>query len=191
MQNDNGIITGHFISHWGVPKAIRPRALQGISEFAILEFAPRGTRETWRYATNGMSSYAQDHPDKLLRIRTELYVCTKQQATWADDLLAAMATYPLDYTTYLGEGDTINVGQPLDRRSSAFTAVLLAGPGLVDPGTLGLVGGMSDNVLVHQVVGVFPAEAEYAEKHSGSSLWERLAKNGDLLLDDDSRLPVV
>jgi len=191
MQNEKGIITGHFMSHWGVPKEIRPRKLPGVGDFAILEFAPRGTRTTWRYATNGMSGYAQNYPDGLVKVRTELYGSTKEKAAWVDDLLAAIATYPLDFTTYLTEGDTINVGQPIDRRGSRFTGILLARPGLSDPETVGLVAGIPENVLVHQVVGILPSEAEFAEQLGGKALWERLAKNGDLLLDDDSRLPVV
>jgi hypothetical protein len=189
MQDEKGIITGHFMSHWGVPKEIRPRKLPGIGKFAILEFTPMGQRATWRYATNGMSSYTQ-HPDGFVKVRTEVYGCTKEKATWVDDLLAAIATYPLDFTTYFAEGDTINVGKPIDRDGSCFTAILLARPGLFDPATLGLVAGISDNVLVHQVIGILPTEVEFAEQHGGKSLWEKLAKNGDLVLDE-SRLPVV
>src|SRR5262245_22525065 len=190
MKHDKGIVTGHFMSHWGVPTDIRPRRLPGIGELAILEFAPRGTRTTWRYASNGMSSYTQNHPDGLVKIRTEIYGSTKGKVAWVDELLAAIATYPLDCTTYLAEGDTINVGQSVDRHSSRFTAILLARPGACDPETVGLVGGMSENVLVQQVVGIFPSEADFAEQHGGKSLWE-LVKSSSLLLDDDSRLPVV
>jgi hypothetical protein len=138
-----------------------------------------------------MSNYAQSYPDGLLQVRTELFGCTKQHAIWVDDLLAAIATYPLDYSTYLSEGDTIDVGQPIDRRGSKLTGVLLAPPGVDDPETVGLVGGISGNVLVHQVVGILPEEAEFAKEHGGKRLWERLAKNGPLLLDDDLRVPVT
>src|SRR5580704_9632420 len=172
MQHDKGIVTGHFISHWGVPTEIRPRKLPGIGECAILEFAPRGTRATWRYATNGMSSYAHNHPDGIVMVRTELYGSTKEKAAWVDDLLAAIATYPLDFKTYLAEGDTINVRQPIDRHSSRFTAILLAAPGRSDPETVGLVDRMPEKVLVHQVVGILPSEADFAEQHGGKPLWE-------------------
>ena len=191
MQLDKRIVTGHFISHWGVPTDIRQRRLPGIAEFAILEFAPRGVRATWRYATNGMSSYAQHCPGGPLNIRTELYGSTREKAAWIDDLLVAIATYPLDFKTYLAEGDSINVGQPIDRHGSRFTAILLARPGRSDPESVGLVGGLSENVLVHQVVGILPSEAEFAERHGGKHLWERLLDNSVLLLDDDSRLAVV
>lgn len=191
MENEKGIVTGHFISHWGVPKEIRPRTLPGVGDFAILEFAPSGTRTTWRYATNGMSSYAHNYPDGLVHVRTELYCSTKEEATWVDALLAAIATYPLDFTTYLAEGDTINIGQPIDRHHSRFTGIFLARPGLSDPEAVGLVTAMPANVLVHQVVGILPSEAEFAEQQGGKALWERLVRNGDLLIDDDSRLPVA
>lgn len=190
MQNEKGIITGHFMSHWGIPKEIRTRKLGGIGEFAILEFAPKGERTTWRYATNGMSSYTQHHPDGLVNVRCEVYGCTMEKMAWIDDLLVAIATYPLDYNTYLAEGDTIGAGQPIDRDRSCFTAILLARPGLCDPETVGLVNGISDNVLVHQIIGILPTEAEFAEQCGGNSLWEKLAKEGDPMLDRN-RLPVV
>ena len=190
MQVEKGIITGHFMSHWGIPKEIRTRNLRGIGEFAILEFAPKGERTTWRYATNGMSSYTQYHPDELVNVRSEIYGCTRSQSLWIDDLLAAIAAYPYDYNTYLSEGDTINVGQPIDREGSCFTAILLARPGLCDSETLGLVKARLDNVLIQQVIGILPAEAEFAERHGGKTLWEKLAKEGDLTLDRN-RPPVV
>jgi len=138
-----------------------------------------------------MSNYVQGYPDQLLQVRTELFGCTKERAIWVDDLLAAIATYPLDFSTYLAEGDTIDVGRPIDQRSSQLTGVMLVRPGADDPETVGLVGGMSGNVLVQQVVGIFPNEAEFSKEHGGKCLWERLAKNGLLLLDDDLRVPVI
>jgi hypothetical protein len=190
MQNNKGIITGHFMSHWGVPKEIRPLRLAKISEFAILEFAPRGERKTWRYATNGMSNYAQCHPDRAVKIRSEVYGCTNEAVTWVNDLLAAISSYPLDFQTYFGEGDTINVGQPIDRNRSCFTAILLAPPGLCDSPSVGLVGEITDPILVHQVIGILPSEVSFAEQFGGRSLWERLAIIGSCALDAD-RPPIV
>ncbi len=190
MVDERGITTGHFIRHWGVPADIRPRKVRGIESFAVLEFAPKAPRNTWRYATNGMSSYVQSHPDQHVRVRTEVYACTSQRVTWVDDLLAAIATYPMDYATYLAEGDTISVGQPIDRDRSIYTGVLLAPPGPFDPATLGLVGGLSDNVLVHQVVGLLEDEVRYAEQHGGKVLWQCLVNNGEALLDQARRAGV-
>jgi hypothetical protein len=136
---------------------------------------------TWRYATNGMSSCNQSHPNEHVKVRAELYACTKHKAAWVDDLLAAIASYPQDYATYLAECDTINVGQPIDRKSSCYTGVLLAPP---DPATLGLVAGLCDDVLVHQIVGLVPAEVRFAEEHGGKSLWQKLMNKGQLVVDD-------
>ena len=128
-------------------------ACPGIEEFAILEFAPNATRKTWRFATNGMSAYAQPREDDPAVVRTELFACARSRETWIADLLAAIATYPKDYATHLAEGDSIDVGQPVDRRHSPYIGVLLAPPGPFDPATIGLVGGCSEKILVHQVVG--------------------------------------
>jgi hypothetical protein len=182
-----GIITGHFMFHWGVPSDIRPIEVAGIMDFAILEFAPDGPRTTWRYATNGMS-YLQAHPDDHVKVRTELYASTKLRAPWILELLRAIASYPMDYATYLAEGDTINVVQPIDRQSSCFTGVLLAP---AEPPTLGLVAGTPENILVHQIVGLLTAEVQLAETLGGGSmLWQRLLNAGEHMLDEE-RLPVA
>ncbi len=190
MPNEKGIITGHFVAHWGVPKEIRPQKARGIHEFAVLEFAPRGKRDTWRYATNGMSSYVQAHPDEDVRVRTEIYAGTRDRAIWVDALFAAIAAYPQDYNTYLAEGDTIDVGQAIDQAQSCYAGVLCAAPGPIDPPTIGLVGGLAQNVLVHQVVGLLPVEIQYAARHGGKVLWEHLVNMGKTLLDV-KRKPVV
>jgi hypothetical protein len=176
-------ITAHFISHWGVPNDIRERKIRGAEKFAVLEFAPRGTRTTWRYATNGMSSYVQNHSNPEVKVRTEMIACTSQPVPWIGDLLGAIASYPTDYTTSLAEGDTIAVGQAIDRSQSPYTGVLFAPPGPIDPASLGVIGGLEENVLVHQLVGLLPAEVDYAEKHTGKTLWKRLVKFGEPLLD--------
>jgi hypothetical protein len=130
-----------------------------------------------------MSSCVQAHPDQDLMVRSELYACTRGKAAWVDDLLAALATYPIDHGTYLAEGDTISVGQPIDRSRSGYTGVLLAPPDPYDPPTIGLVSGLCESVLVHQVVGLFENEIRYAKEHGGKTLWRRIVAHGQPLLD--------
>jgi hypothetical protein len=164
METHKGVITGHYMAHWGVPMEIRPLKARGISEFAILEFKPRRSRLTWRYATNGMSSFIQYHPENRFRIRTELFVCTKERQAWIAGLLTALASYPLDYCTCFTEGDTIDVGKAIDQINSCYTGILLAPPGPADPPTVGLVGGTSENILVHQVVGLLSCEVSFSKR---------------------------
>lgn len=175
-------ITGHFLAHWGLVSGIRPRKVRGFEEFAILDFAPTPSRLSHIYATNGMSAYAQHGPKEEITLRTELYGCCKESAPWVDDLLAGLATYPRDYATCLCEGDTIAVGQPIDRRNSRFTGILLAPPSLP---TLGTVADLPYTVLVHEVVGILADELEFAIKHGGPALWEKLKEQGELYLDED------
>lgn len=184
MENYRGKITAHFMAHWGVPTEIRPYEIGSLrASLAILQFAPRGARQTWRYATNGMSSYLQHSPDFEARVRTELFACTLKKEDWIDDLLKAIASYPADYSTYLSQGDTIEVGQPIDRRKSCFTGILISPPGPIDPSSLGVIDGLENDVLVHQVVGLTPAEICYTQKYGGAKLWESIAQNGDPILD--------
>ena len=182
-MDERGTITGHFLAHWGVPSSIHPRDLPSVSTFAVLVFAPQGTRRSWRYATNGMSTYLQEHPDPSVRVRTELYASSENRADWVENLLAAVATYPIDYSTYLAEGDTINVGQPIDCNQSPYEAILLAPPSPCDSVTLGTVGGVREDILVHQVVGVYESEVDYATRNGWKVLWQRLAARGELPLD--------
>jgi hypothetical protein len=182
MQHDQGTITGHFMSHWGVPMAIYPWNARGIPEFAVLEFGPRPPRMTWRYATNGMSSYAQEHPERNVDVRCEVFCCTRNRASWVNDLLAAVAAYPIDYHTSLADGDTIDVGQPIDRSESPYTGILLSAPS-GDAQTLGLVGGLANDILVHQIVGLLPREVDFAAANGGRVLAKRLEAAGELLLD--------
>lgn len=183
MNGDPGNITTHFISHWGVPKAIRPIKAKGISSLAILEFGPTGNRPTWYYATNGMSSYIQPQSISAIKVRTEVFAATSKMVEWIDDLLTALALYPLQNSTYIAEGDTIEVGQPIDRKNSFYTGVLFAPPCVDNSSTLGLVGGASDDILVHQVIGLFPSELNYAKRFTGMELWARLEKLGKMNLD--------
>src|SRR5690349_11285339 len=126
MPDLKGIITGHFMAHWGVPSGIYPQ--EGTSpELAILEFAPDAGRNSWRYVTNGMSGRIQ-----VDGLRTEVYACSRGKLTWIRRLLAAITTYPTDYNTCIAEGDTIAVGQPVDGDTSPFTGILFVAPDPID-----------------------------------------------------------
>jgi hypothetical protein len=184
MPDFKGIITAHFIAHWGVPTAIYPQG-ETSPELAILEFAPRTERNSWRYVTNGMSSCIQVND-----LRTEIYACSRRHLTWIHGLLAAIAEYPTDYNTCIAEGDTIAVGQPVDRNTSPFTGVLFVAPDPIDSPTVGLVGGVPEKILVHRVVGLLPSELKFAEGHGGKELCVRLA-HGEEPLIDEKRAPVV
>ena len=81
MPIDKGTITGHFMAHLGVPSNIRPRQVNPFGDFAILEFAPKGTRNTWRYAANGMSCRTQVK-DQRGSVRTEAYLSSQHQLPW-------------------------------------------------------------------------------------------------------------
>ncbi|HEX5243152.1 MAG TPA: suppressor of fused domain protein [Tepidisphaeraceae bacterium] len=162
----NRLMTTHWIAHLGVPREIHPRALNGFDgAFAILEFAPRGSRASWRYATNGMSSRVQACPQPGVRVRTELYGATIQRAPWMCDLLTALAAYPWDQQTWLAEGDTIELRESPTSRNCPFAGIMLAWPGAIDPPEIGLAGD-SEPILIHQLAGLLSAELEQAKHGS-------------------------
>jgi hypothetical protein len=176
--------TGHFILHWGVPREIhvRPRL---VADFAVIEFGPRGERTTWRYATNGMGAIPQQR--KSVTYGTELFTCSASSSAWIIRLMDAIARYPLQQETSLGEYDTMPAGGPLDGQASPYTGILLAPPDPPDAETLGLVGRNDPLLFVHQVVAIHPAELEYAVVNGGKALWQRLLALETPLLMDTAR----
>lgn len=159
-------MTAHWITHFGVPMEIYPRALHGFDgAFAILEFAPRDSRTSWRYATNGMSSRIQACPQPGVRVRTELYAATAQRAPWVCDLLTALAAYPWNQQTWFSEGDTIELQENPMSRNCPFAGIMLARPGAIDPPEIGLAGD-SEPILIHQLAGLLPAELQQAKRGS-------------------------
>lgn len=149
---------------------IYPRAQHGFDgAFAILEFAPRGSRASWRYATNGMSSRIQACPQPGVRVRTELYAATARRAPWVCDLLTALAAYPWDQQTWFSEGDTIELQESPTSRKCPFAGIMLVRPGAIDPPEIGLAGDL-EPVLIHQLAGLVPAELQQAKRGSGATL---------------------
>jgi hypothetical protein len=183
VRDNKGAITAHFIAYWGVPSEIRERDVPGLEAFAILEFPPSGTRREWRYATNGMSSFLQSHSDPKISVRTELYACTQHKAPWLDELLSALAGYPRQQQTFFAEWDTVEVSHPIDHRISSFTGIMLVPPGPFDPLTIGIAGGVMENILIHQLAGLTPSEVQYARQNGGRLLWGHILKSGRPFLD--------
>lgn len=181
--------TGHYIVFWGVPGEIHVRKELGTSSLAILEFPPRSGRSTWRYATNGMSEYVQTYEGTTSR--TELFACTSRKLSWVVSLLDALARYPSQEQTLLGAFDTVAVGQPIDRDSSAFSAVLLAPPHL-EADALGVMAGLTDEPIhISHVIGIFESECAFAVENGGAALYARLRAHGSSFLLDALRTPVV
>lgn len=166
----NRAMTAHWITYFGVPSEIHSRALNAFDgAFAILEFAPRGSRTSWRYTTNGMSSRIQACPHPGVRVRTEIYAATIRRAPWMCDLLTALAAYPWDQRTWFAEGDTIELQESPTSRKCPFAGIMLATPGALDPPEIGLAGD-SEPILIHQLAGLLPAELQQAKHcNEGSS----------------------
>ena len=173
-DNSFGKRTGHFISHWGVPNEIYCREAFGLDKLAIIEFRPKKNQLAWRYATNGMSEYVQCSQGPT-QVRTELYCTSNNQCPWAIDLLTALATYPIKHHTFLAEFDTLDIGQPSDRRTSPFTGIILTPP---EEPTLGAFNLDKVIVLIHRVVFLYENEIDYAIMHSGAALYSSLIRSG-------------
>jgi hypothetical protein len=179
--------TAHFIAHWGAPSDIHLDPNDPL--LAVLEFPAAGDRRSFRYATNGVSEHlfeAKGGP-----VRFELFGSTCSSRDWMAELLLGLARYAVSQAAYLGEFDTVPVSRWIDRATPSYAGLLIAPPSKTEAETIGAIGHLSrEPVLVHQAVGLYGPELEYAIAKGGESLFERLAALGGELLLDAPR-PVV
>lgn len=165
--------TGHFITHWGVPKEIHPRKPLAGCELAVMEFSPRRDGEKWRYATNGMSEQLQTADS--VGVRTELVAYTLNHHGWVVDLLDALCRYPIQNATYFSEYDTVPIGQPIDRGVSKFSGVLLAPLPTGEPPSLPSMWGLfPEPVSLLTVIGIYDSECDIAAVEGGKHLFDLL-----------------
>ena len=182
--------TGHFISFWDVPTEIYRRNPIDASNLAIVQFGPRGPRNSWRHATNGMSEHVQRCNQGP--VRTELFASTDERRDWAIALLEAVARYPMQQNTFIGEYDTVAVGQPIDSAQSPFTAILLAPPGRSEHAAVGTIeAGMADVIPVYRVIGIFTDECQLTIERGGRNLYNQLLQQVCTLSFDEARSSVV
>ena len=174
--------TAHLIGHWGVPKEIYEQKLLMDSKLAVIEFAPQRKAGFWRFATNGMSEHLQFVNGD--GVRTELVAYATHQHKWIIELLDALSRYPFQQQTYFSEFDTVEVGQPIDRDSSAFQGILLAPVPAIETSSLRRIGGLfSEVVTLLQVIGLHQIEIEIAIDQGGQVLFDSFKGNGPILID--------
>jgi hypothetical protein len=182
-------VTGHFMAHWGVPSEIHVQEKSRI-DLAVVEFAPKGGRATYRFATNGMSAIVQ--PSRGGRYRTELYASSRSAAPWIVRFLAVLAVYPIEEETSLGEMQTVPLAGPIVQGDSIYSAILIAPPGPEDPETLGAILGVTtEAILVHRVVPISELERDFAAERGSEELWQQLLGLGRPLLLDEPRPDAV
>ena len=182
--------TGHYITHWGVPRDIQPAAFPAGGELAILEFAPRVASGLWRHVTNGMSEHAQRTEDGV--VRTELYVYTREPTARAAGVLRALAAYPFQHNTYFADFDTVPLAEAAEPRLVPFSGVLLAPGGPEEAQTLSEIHGVANEpVFVHLVLPIHRAEMQLAIEMGGRELWSKLLSSEAMLALDADRPTVV
>jgi hypothetical protein len=182
-------ITLHFMTYWGVPREIDVQE-QPRLDLAVLEFGPRAAfdprkeRQTYRFATVGMSECVQLHCGK--GHRTELYASARSSARWIVKFLTAAAEYPRLHKEAFVEFDTLPVADPTD--AFPFGGLLIAPPGPDDDETVGAVIGVTpEPLLVHEIIGITDRELDFGIEHGGEALWNRLRGLGCPLLLDEKR----
>lgn len=124
------IVTDHYISNWGdcfEEKVWQKGPLRVLaSDFRVMKFKPRASRQMWTYATNGMSSFE-------IAVPIELHIFSSVQDDSIVELLAAVCHYhrtgnPLDLN------HTVNFGRPWQKNSKSSYGLIslpyLDGPGL-------------------------------------------------------------
>ena len=99
------LIEQHYSKHWGSFEAIQWKngpMKDNLENFRVLRFPPHGERDMWTYATCGMSSIHDD---------LEVHLFSPEENDDIAEILTALAYYHC-FEAQLGEGHTVNFGQP-------------------------------------------------------------------------------
>lgn len=159
----------------------------------VLEFAPTSGRDSWLYATSGMSNDWEAErcdPTTPSGLGCEFVFETTQRAEWAILRLLHLMTFQilLCHGRYPGREpmnnfDRIPLGAPIRGENSVLKYLMLAPPARFPPDAR-LDSGTFD---FYQVVGISEAEAAYARSHDGSALLELLIAHRYFPVTDPDR----
>ena len=159
------IVSAHYENFWGVAVKDTFRAgpmFDGRTDFEILKFQPKPSRNFWTYATCGMSTKEED-------TGIELHIFSAIESEEVSEILAATAHYQRNRSR-LNLGHTVNFGKPWIEGSHAQYGLIslpyLDGPDLE---TLEL----PENVLkFYWMIPITGAEREYKKSNGLESLEE-------------------
>ena len=143
-MNEIDIIKRHYLANWHefTEHLVKDGPIcEVLPSFSVLEFAPSDTRNSWIYATCGMSgNYGQQGLSQrglgqrdLCQQGLELFILSPTRNAFLIQLLTAVAHYHA-CGNRLGEGHTVNFGCPWVEGSSCDHGLIslpyLDGPAL-------------------------------------------------------------
>ena len=167
--------TGFFIGHWGPPVEIVPSPIQGVPDFAVLVFGPRGARASWRYATNGISEHEQWAPMVERPFRTELFISAAHECAWIPRLLTRLADYVIQHEQSVFEFDAIPLCYE-ECYPAGSRAVLICPPFPTEAQTIGAAVTPGLSYLIHQVTMLGAQEFARCESGQSREVWEAIAR---------------
>jgi hypothetical protein len=177
-------------------QSIDPRWLH----HGVLEFAPTETRQSWLYATSGLSNPWEQEPSEFGEAQfsgfgSELVLEAAIQADWAIRALRQLLAYDIllahgrfgDYEP-LGYGARVPLGGPINGEpGSEIRFVAIARPTHYEC-SFRLESGQVDLL---QVVGITEAERNWAKEHGTEDLVTILGQQNAFPVTDPSRKSVV
>lgn len=161
-------------------KSVDPRWLT----HGVIKFPPNGFRQTWVYATSGLSNAWEDDvfdPDGLSGLGCEIVFETADDFDWALRLMRRLLAYQilLGWGHYEGGdpfaiGSRIPLGGSIDRESSELKYCLIVPPKGYEP-KFQIPSGRAE---FYHIVGVTEAEFQFARTNGMESLLTLLSPAG-------------
>lgn len=171
-------IRNHYDIAWGCRGTVKP-FLKGPgsdlgADFAVLEFAPRGDRRMWTYATCCMSRQSDESP-------IELHVFSADKSEEIVELLVVVAHYHRTGAR-LDLWHTVNFGKPWRGRSLCSFG-LISLPYLDGPDVQSMTADSGKSVNFYWMIPVTFAEVQYKKENGIEALESRLEEENFNYLD--------
>ncbi len=162
---------------------------------SIMTFPPTETRQSWLYATSGLSNAFDSAVDEWSGLGVEFILETPLREAWAADKLARLMAYNLLIAaghykdqSDLSVGSIVRLGVPVNGEDNCALTNFIALEPASATRDFSLVTG---KVELLQMVAITDAEADLAEREGRQILAEKLAEAGHQGPIDTGRPSVV
>ncbi|WP_445370111.1 suppressor of fused domain protein (plasmid) [Methylomonas sp. HW2-6] len=166
--------------------AVDPRWLT----HGVFKCPPTENRKTWAYITSGMSNpWEAESPEDYSGQGVEFLMETNEEEMWAVEVLQTLMAYNLLlFAGKIGDYPPLDYGNRVPLTLSAGIKTMMFTQPINFPKSFSIKSGRVDLL---QVVGITPAELEFAKKASSDELKELIVTNTGGLFTSKDRVSVV
>lgn len=142
----------------------------------VFKCPPTDQRNTWAYVTSGMSNpWETEEPEEYSGLGVEFLMETKNEETWAIEVLQTLMAYNLMLATgQMGDFPPLDYGHRVPLALSESIKTMMFAHPVNFPSNFSIKSG---NVDLLQVVGITPSELEAAKQTSSKEIKEKLISN--------------